>query len=251
MFDSTLLTQETGLRIQLKALQAAGIKSVGYLGVNNAFGTIPAKLMETMGQEYGIKLTGAQFFEVTATDVKSQLALLQASKPDAIEIWAVGPAATLISKNMKELAMQAKPYHSMGAANAEFIRDGGSAVEGNFVSGTLAMVPIAALPKNNPAYNPVKEYNDAWLAAFNTTGDEFGRTLWDGMNMISMAVTSKKPDFRNVNAARTAIRDGIEGVRNYVGIGGTFNMTPEDHSGLGTNGGVMLQVKDGKFILVP
>jgi branched-chain amino acid transport system substrate-binding protein len=39
-------------------------------------------------------------------------------------------------------------------------------------------------------------------------------------------------------------------VRNYVGIGGTFNMTPEDHSGLGNKGGAMLQIKDGKFVLV-
>ena len=51
--------------------------------------------------------------------------------------------------------------------------------------------------------------------------------------------------------SRTAIRDGIEGVRNYVGIGGTFNMTPEGHSGLGNKGGAILQIKDGKFVLVP
>ena len=244
------LGQETGLRIQLQSLKSAGIKNVAFLGVNNAFGTFPAKLMETLAPEYGITTTGTQFFEVTATDVKSQLALLQATKPDAIIVWAVGPAATLISKNAQELAMKTKVYHSMGAANAEFIRDGGTAVEGNFVSGTLAMVPIQALPKNNPAYNPVKEYNDAWMAAFNTTGDEFGRTLWDGMNLISLAVKAKKPDLTKVEESRAAIRDGIEGVRNYVGIGGTFNMTPEDHSGLGNKGGAMLQIKDGKFVLV-
>ncbi len=89
------------------------------------------------------------------------------------------------------------------------------------------------------------------MAGYNTTGDEFGRTLWDGMNVISIAVTAKKPDFKNVNVSRTAIRDGIEGVRNCVVIGGTFNMTPEDHSGLGINGDVMLQVKVSKFTLVP
>lgn len=45
----------------------------------------------------------------------------------------LGTAATPISKNAQVLAMKAKVYHSMGAANAKFIRDGETAGEGNFV----------------------------------------------------------------------------------------------------------------------
>lgn len=63
------------------------------------------------------------------------------------------------------------------------------------------MVPIQALPKNNSAYNPVKEYSDAWMASFNTTGDEFGRTLWDGVNLIRLAVKAK-PDLTKVEESR-------------------------------------------------
>ena len=244
------LSQEAALRVQLDAAKKAGYKNIAYFGVNNAFGTFPGKLLETLAPQYGLKVSGTQYFEVTATDVKAQLSQLQATRPDAIFVWAVGPAATLVSRNAQELALRTPIYHSGGAANGDFIRDGGAAVEGNFVSATVAMVPIQTMSPSDPAFKVAKEYNDAWMSAFKTTGDEFGRTMWDAMNLISLAVKAKEPNFDKLEEARTSIRDGLEGISNYVGLAGTFNMTPQDHSGLGTSGGTMLQVKGRKFVVV-
>lgn len=244
------LPQDTTLRIQLDALKKAGAKSVAILAVNYAYGTYAAKLLTQFAPEFGLTVTGAQFFEAAATDVKAQLTLLNASKPDAILVWAIGPQATLAAKNAQELSMKTKLYQSMGAANAEFVRDGGSAVEGNYVSASVAMVPFSELPKSDPAYQVLKEYNEAWMKTHNMTGDEFGRTDWDGMNLLAIAVKEKKPDLTKLEEARKAIRDGIEGVKNYRGLTGLFNMSPEDHSGLGNGGGALLLIKDGKFTLV-
>ena len=68
--------------------------------------------------------------------------------------------------------------------------------------------------------------------------------------VVYAADNTPKPDLTKVEESRTAIRDGIKGVRNYVGIGGTFNMSPDGHSGLGNKGSAMLQIKDGQFVLV-
>lgn len=226
------VSQEAALRVQLDAVKKAGYKNIAYLGVNNAFGTFPGKLFETLAPQYGVKVSGTQYFEVTSTDVKAQLSQLIATRPDAIFVWAVGPAATLVSRNAQELAMRIPIYHSGGAANGDFIRDGGAAVEGNFVSATVAMAPIQTMSPSSPSFKVAKEYNDAWLSSFKTTGDEFGRTMWDAMNLISLAVKAKQPNFEKLEDARSAIRDGLEGVSNYEGLAGTFNMTAQDHSGL-------------------
>ena len=168
----------------------------------------------------------------------------------AVVCCSPSPISLSVKPVSKQLKIPGIATGTMGAANAEFIRDGGMAVEVNFVSGTLAMGSIQALPKSNPAYNPVKEYSDAWMAAFNATGDEFGRALWDGRKLISLAWKAKKPDLTKVEESRTAICDGIEGVRDYVGIGGTLNMPHGGHSGLGNRDGTILKIKDGKFVLV-
>ena len=54
---------------------------------------------------------------------------------------------------------------------------------------------------------------------------------------------------KKVGTDKEALRNEIEATKNYVGISGTYNITPEDHNGLDVNSMVMVQVKDGKFTL--
>ena len=56
---------------------------------------------------------------------------------------------------------------------------------------------------------------------------------------------------RGGGADRAAIRDAIEKTKGYVGINGTFNMSPEDHNGLSVDSLVMVRVKDGGWVIVP
>ena len=46
-----------------------------------------------------------------------------------------------------------------------------------------------------------------------------------------------------------ALRDAIEQTKGYVGVSGIYNLTPEDHNGLDVDSMVMVQVKNGKFVL--
>ena len=46
------------------------------------------------------------------------------------------------------------------------------------------------------------------------------------------------------------IFDAIEKTKGYVGVSGIYNMTPEDHCGLGVDSMVMITVKNGKFTLL-
>jgi branched-chain amino acid transport system substrate-binding protein len=44
-----------------------------------------------------------------------------------------------------------------------------------------------------------------------------------------------------------ALRAAIEGTKGYVGVSGIYNLSPEDHNGLGADSMVIIQVQDGKF----
>ena len=65
---------------------------------------------------------------------------------------------------------------------------------------------------------------------------------WDAIMMVTNAI-------RKVGTEAEALRAEIEATKNYVGISGTYNLTPEDHNGLGVDSMVMIQVKDGKFVM--
>ena len=43
------------------------------------------------------------------------------------------------------------------------------------------------------------------------------------------------------------LRDAIEDTKGYVGVSGVYNLTPEDHNGLGTDSMVMVQISGGQW----
>ena len=49
-------------------------------------------------------------------------------------------------------------------------------------------------------------------------------------------------------ADKYKVRDEIESMKNFVGTGGIFTFSPEDHNGLDLDAFEVLVVKDGKFV---
>ena len=48
-------------------------------------------------------------------------------------------------------------------------------------------------------------------------------------------------------AQREALRNALEGTKNYVGVSGIYNLSPTDHCGLGIDSLVIVKVEDGKW----
>ena len=48
---------------------------------------------------------------------------------------------------------------------------------------------------------------------------------------------------------RAALRDALEGVKNAAGAHGIFNMSAKDHLGLDQRAAVMIQIRDGKWVM--
>ncbi|MDA8405624.1 MAG: hypothetical protein M0T73_02025 [Deltaproteobacteria bacterium] len=46
------------------------------------------------------------------------------------------------------------------------------------------------------------------------------------------------------------LRDAIEQTKGYVGVSGIYNLTREDHNGLGADSMIIVRVKDGKWKLL-
>ncbi len=69
----------------------------------------------------------------------------------------------------------------------------------------------------------------------------FGGHAYDALWLVINAVKAVGPD-------KVKIRDYIENTKGFVGTGGIFNYSPEDHCGLGKDAFEMIIVKGGKFV---
>ena len=65
---------------------------------------------------------------------------------------------------------------------------------------------------------------------------------WDAINMTANAMRTAGTDSKK-------LRTAIEQTKDYVGVSGIYNMSAEDHNGLGVDSMVIVEVKNGKFVL--
>ena len=100
---------QTMLHAEMKFMkETLGIKNVGMLIQNEAFGLSSAKNFEKLAPEYGLKIVDKQLHGQKDTDVTSQLAVLKSKKPDAIWSFPSGIINVTIYKNYRTLGLQTR-----------------------------------------------------------------------------------------------------------------------------------------------
>jgi len=103
-----------------------------------------------------------------------------------------------------------------------------------------------SLPDSDPQKKVIREfvqlYTDVYKYDKQFPINTHSGYAWDAIMMVASAM-------KKVGTDKEALRNEIEATKNYVGVSGTYNITPEDHNGLDVNSMVMVQVQDGKFTL--
>jgi len=101
---------------------------------------------------------------------------------------------------------------------------------------------VDTLPDDHPQKQVLAQYKKEYESKFNEDVSTFGGHAWDGLQLIIAALEEVGPD-------REKIRDYLENTKNFVGTGGIFNFSPEDHNGLTKDAFEMLTVKSEKFVV--
>ena len=131
---------------------------------------------------------------------------------------------------------------SHGAASKKFIELAGDAGDG-IIMPAGKLVVWQQLPDTDPQKAVCKEYADKYQAKFKAPESSFGGYGYDAIRMLNQALTKAGSD-------RDKIRGELEGLKNFVGISGIFNMSPEDHNGLAPAAFVMVKIEKGGFQLI-
>ena len=231
------------------SMKANGVKTLGYIGFNDAYGDSWLTEIKRSAQVAGIKVVAEEKYNRNDTSVTGQILKIVAANPDAVLIGASGtPAAT----PQKELALRnykGKVYQTHGVANPDFLRVVGK--EGN---GTILpagpMLVYEQLPASNPVKKSAAEYVTKYEAKYGTRST-FGGHAWDAYMLLSHvipdALKKAKPGTKEF---RAALRDGLENARDVFGAHGVFNMSPQDHNGLDNRARMMIRIEDGKWVMI-
>jgi branched-chain amino acid transport system substrate-binding protein len=231
-------------------MKAQGVKTIGFLGYTDAYGELWLKAAQAEAERNGMKIVAAERFARTDTSVTPQALKLVSANPDAMIVVASGSGAAMPHKAIVERGFKGKIYQTHAAATPDLVRIGGKDVEGSFVVSGPAVV-AEQLPDSHPskklAIDFVTKYEKAVGAG---QRNQFAGHAYDFEivmeKIVPAALKKAKP---GTPEFRAALRDAMEGMGRTVFSHGVMNWTKDNHWGYTNETGVMLQVKDGKFVV--
>jgi branched-chain amino acid transport system substrate-binding protein len=246
-------TPQTDTMMVLAILEHAatrGMKTMGYIGFNDALGEAFYAEFEKFAEARHIRIVASERFAPRDTSVTGQIVKLVAANPDMIVIGASGTPAVLPARALVERGYKGSVYFNHGVANNDFLRVGGKDIEGMFVP-TSPVVVAAALPVDHPARVAALDYVKRYEAV-NGAGSvsAFGSYTWDAWlelnQALPIALKKGKPGTREF---RVALRDALEGIHDLHVSNGVVNMSKNDHLGLDQRARVIVKVVDNKWKL--
>jgi branched-chain amino acid transport system substrate-binding protein len=220
-----------------------GWTTIGLARDASGFGEGVQEIFDEVGADAGISVVAVERFAPDATDFTAQMVNLRNAAADVNVIWGIPPAAGLAQRAYAQLGITTPVMQSHGIGNQVFLDTAGDAANG-LVAPLGRLVVADQLPADDPQREVITTFIDDYTAEYGEGPSTFAGHAYDGWQLAIDAL-------REVGTDPQAIRDHLEGVQDFVGISGTFTMTPEDHSGLSKEALVLVGVENGDWTLLP
>jgi branched-chain amino acid transport system substrate-binding protein len=235
----------------MEDMKKRGIKTIGFLGYTDAYGELWLKALEPLAAKNGMKIVDVERFARSDTSVTPQALKLTSANPDAIVVVASGSGAAMPEMAIVDRGYKGKIYQTHAAATPDLVRIGGKAVEGTYVVSGPAIV-AEQLPDNHPSKKVSEDFVTKFEKAYGAgSRNQFAGHSYDfGIVMEKIVPVALKKGKPGTPEFRAALRDAMENMGRTILAHGVMNWTPTDHWGYTNETGVMLQVKDGKFVVV-
>jgi branched-chain amino acid transport system substrate-binding protein len=193
--------------------------------------------------KYGVEVVADETYGAADNDMTAQLTRIRASGAQAVLNAGFGQGPAIVTRNYRQVGLTLPLYQSHGVASKEYVKLSGPAAEGVRLPAAALLVP-ELLAANDPQKSVVANYKREYEARYKSDVSAFGGHAYDGLALVVSAMQ------RAGSTDKAKVREALESTKGYVGTGGVVNMSAADHMGLGLSAFLMLEVKNGDWVLV-
>jgi branched-chain amino acid transport system substrate-binding protein len=112
------------------------------------------------------------------------------------------------------------------------------------------MLVAEELPDADPQKKVLLDFVGWYEKGTGKPRSTFAGHAWDALKM-ALPIAAALPADLPLAEARVRVRDQLEKVRDFVGTGGIFTMSAEDHVGLDERSMVLVRIEGGRWRHVP
>jgi branched-chain amino acid transport system substrate-binding protein len=233
-------------------MQKTGIRTVAFIGFNDAFSDSVLAGLKQNTDKLGIRIVADERYARNDTSVTPQILKMMAAHPDAIFTGGSGAPGALPHIVLAERGWHGPVYSSHAIINNEFLRLAATQAEG--VIAPAGPITVAdQLPGSNPIKAQVAAFRKLYEQANNeTVVNPFAGYAYDALRVtydgIGRALASGATP--GTEAFRTALHDALTTTSNVVGVQGIYNFRPGERFGVDERSRVLVTLHDGKWELI-
>jgi branched-chain amino acid transport system substrate-binding protein len=220
-------------------LRKLGIRRIALIADNGGFGREGVRNVDELSRRFGFQIVERIIFPLTSTTFQAELTRVKNSNAQALWLWNATTLAVTITKEAKQLGLRQRLVLTGGNASVQYLQPACPQNANALINSYLG--PVAKyLPRRNPS-RPIALRVDRGLGKQGSTFN------YDGYTAVRM--------FRTAMLSGGFSRDGINNaletkMRGFVGPGGRYYYSAQNHSGLGLKSMVVSKIAKCKMVPV-
>ena len=220
-------------------LRRQGIRRIALMADNGGFGREGARNVDELARRFGFQIVERIIFPLTSTTFQAELNRVRSSNAQALWIWNATTLAVTITKEARQLRLPQRLVLTGGNASVQYLQPACPQNNGALINSYLG--PVARfLPRRNPSRAIALKVD----RALRKQGSTFNYDGYTGVMMFRAAML--RGGFSR-GAINTALENRMTG---YVGPGGRYYYSRQNHSGLGLRSMVVSRIARCRMVPV-
>lgn len=220
-------------------LRKQGIRRIALMADNGGFGREGARNVDELARRFGFTIVERIIFPLTSTTFQAELSRVKNSTAQALWVWNATTLAVTITKEARQLGLRQRLVLTGGNASVTYLQPACPQNANALINSYLG--PVARyLPRRNPSRSIALNVD----RLLRKQGSTFNYDGYTAIRMFRAAILRS-------GFSRTAINSTLENrMRGFVGPGGRYYYSSQNHSGLGLKSMVVSKVARCKMVPV-
>jgi branched-chain amino acid transport system substrate-binding protein len=231
---------EFALACSFHYFREVGIDRIALLMPKGPLGDLGSWLGRMLSNQLGLKIVGEERFDADSMEMASQLGRLRSLKPLALFSFVTGEPAARMAGTMARMGMRIPLLVSHGNSNPAFLKLVSHTGVPLIVPSGKTMI-LDSMPDNDPCKKRVIDFNKRHIRRFGEPANYSSAESADAIDLLAEGLgASGQRDGRQ-------LRDAVEGIKQFEGMQGVYDMSPIDHYGTEIEHVVLLDVREGTW----